>query len=177
MDSKPLDESYFVWLYDQVGSVAEKNPSRTYWRMLRQLYTKEFVWIIPNDDNRAEDGRDLRVEFLTDTKVDRVEQGWLELGCSMLELLVGLSRRLAFEAEGEPSVWFWQLIENLGLEKYNDNVLDHSEERIDDILNQVIWRTYKRNGQGGLFPLRRAAEDQREVEIWYQLSAYVLERT
>jgi len=48
--SQPLDELYFTWLYSQVGSVRTRNPARTYWSLLRYLYTKEFVWIIPNDD-------------------------------------------------------------------------------------------------------------------------------
>jgi hypothetical protein len=177
--SPPLDELYFTWLYSQVDSVEISNPSRTYWRMLRQLYTKEFVWSIPNDDNRAEDGKDLRREFINEEGLDDIDQAWLDLGCSMLELLIGLSRRLSFQDDGEPRSWFWQLIENLGLERYNDNALIREEEIyeiLDEILNEVIRRTYKRNGSGGLFPLKRATEDQREVELWYQLSAYLLEK-
>lgn len=173
--SQPLDESYLVWLYSQVAAVGINHPSRTYWNLLRQLFTKEFVWLVPNDDNRMEDGLDLRYEFIEETGVQDVDDNWLRLGCSMLELLIGLSRRLSFEAEGEPVTWFWKLIENLGLEEYNDN-RRLSEKLIDNVLNDVIWRTYRRNGRGGLFPLRRAHADQREVEMWYQLNAYVLEQ-
>lgn len=171
---KPLDDLYLTWLYSQVGSVKERNPSRTYWKILRQLYTKEFVWIIPNDDNRAADGQDLRQEFLKDENLQNVDPNWVHLGCSMLELLVGLSRRLSFEDDGEPRAWFWQLMENLGLEQYNDHT-PIPEVDVDECLNTVIWRTYKRNGAGGLFPLKRARKDQREVEIWFQMCAYLLE--
>ncbi len=175
--SKPLDELYFLWLCGQVGSVEDnRNPSRNYWRLLKRLYIKEFVWIIPNDDNRAEDGRDLRSEFFSNNKVAAMDTDWFTLGCSMLELLIGLARRLSFEADGEPRFWFWHLVENLGLEKYNDNTYI-PEKEVDDILDQVIWRTYRRNGKGGLFPLRKATEDQRDVELWYQLSAYLLENS
>jgi hypothetical protein len=92
----------------------------------------------------------------------------------MLELVVGLSRRLAFEAGGEPHYWFWRLLENIGVAGYSD---DRSipEQRIRKILDGVNNRTYKRNGLGGFFPLKRADRDQRKVELWYQLSAYVLE--
>ena len=38
-----------------------------------------------------------------------------------------------------------------------------------------VERRYKRSGEGGLFPLKNAAKDQRKVEIWYQLSSYLLE--
>lgn len=172
---KPLDELYFMWLYGQVGSVREKNPSRTYWGLLRHLYKKEFVWIIPNDDNRAEDGKDLRYVFVEEKGIDPVDKDWYHLGCSILEMMIALSRRLAFETDGEPLSWFWKLIENLELERFNDNV-PYPKDEIEEILNTVMFRTYKRNGSGGLFPLRRTSKDQREVEIWYQLCDYILEQ-
>jgi hypothetical protein len=177
--SKPLDELYFVWLYNQVGDSKIKNPTRTYWRILRQLYTKEFVWIVPNDDNRIEDGKDLRQEFADQAKLKNIDETWMRLGCSMLELIVGLSRRLSFELEGEPRDWFWHLIHNIGLDGYTDSYVpkSHTSEHIDSILEQLIWRTYHSDGHGGLFPLVDPHEDQRKVELWYQLSAYVLERS
>lgn len=171
--SKPLDEMYFTWLYRQVGDPSLKNPTRTYWRMLKTLYTKEFVAVIPNDDNRIADGRDLRYEFVDDSNLDDVDPSWINMGCSMFELLVALSRRLAFLAEGEPRTWFWQMMENLGLTQYNDSFKE--QDHVNDILDRVIWRTYDRDGTGGLFPVHDAQSDQREVEIWYQLSSYLLE--
>lgn len=173
---EPLDDLYLTWLYSKTGSVKIKNPSRTYWSLLRLLYRKEFVWIIPNDDNRVEDGRDLRYEFLEDQGLDEDDdQEWLGLGCSMLEMLIALSRRFAFEAEGEPADWFWLIIRNLDLNQYTDKVHFPTDE-IDERLNAVIWRTYNSDGSGGLFPLQWPERDQRDVEIWYQLSAYILER-
>lgn len=170
----PLDELYFTWLYRQVGDPGIKNPNLTYWRTFRQLYSKEFIWFVPNDDNRIADGKDLRYEFVDDSGLNDVDIGWMGLGCSMLELLIGLSRRLAFEAEGKPRDWFWHMMKNLGLVEYNDRH-PSGEVEVDEILDRVIWRTYRGDGHGGLFPLKNAREDQREVELWYQLSAYVLE--
>jgi hypothetical protein len=172
---EPFDERYLVWLYSQVAPLRLKNPARTHWALLRQLYKKEFVWLVPNDDNRVEDGKSLRREFLNDYEVD-VDQEWLTMGCSMLEMLIALSRRLSFEADGEPRAWFWHLIQTLDLEQYNDkHYNDDAEKVIDETLDRVIWRRYEPNGQGGLFPIRNPPEDQREVEIWYQLSAYLAE--
>lgn len=170
----PLDELYFTWLYSQVGDVEIADPSKTYWNLLRLLFKKEFVWVIPNDDNRLEDGRDLRIEFLVDERIEDEDSDWMHMGCSMLEMLVALSRRLSFEAEGEPKEWFWHMMKNLNFDKYADThkIIDRE---VDDALDKVIWRTYRRNGLGGLFPLKKSAEDQRNVEIWYQLSAYLLE--
>jgi hypothetical protein len=132
------------------------------------------VWTVPNDDNRAEDGRDLRREFIENENVEGVDQDWMSLQCSMLELLIGLSRRLSFEDDVSPRRWFWQLVENLNLAQYTD------KERlptatVDEALNRVIFRQYNPSGIGGLFPLRNPPQDQREVELWYQLSAYLLD--
>ncbi len=175
--TEPLDEQYLKWLYRQVASVKLKNPARTYWSLLRHLYKKEFVWLVPNDDNRVEDGRDLRYEFINEKGITP-DPNWMGIGCSMLEMLIGLSRRLAFEGEGLASGWFWHMLENLDLRNFSDALFKESVEldiEIDDILDRVIWRTYDSDGLGGLFPLKEPDEDQRDVELWYQMSAYVLD--
>lgn len=173
--SAPVDELYFKWLYRQVGAVREKDESRSYWRLMRQLYRKEFVWFVPNDHNRAEDGRDLRLRFIHYSGVTP-DDAWMSLGCSMLEMMLALAHRLNFETGVSPKTWFWQLIENLGLEELTDaNYGDLTHEAVNEVLEQVIWRTYAPDGTGGLFPLNHADYDQREIEIWYQLCAYLLE--
>jgi hypothetical protein len=173
----PLDELYLRWLHSQVSPVVLKNPSRTYWNFLKQLYEKEFVWFVPNDDNRAEDGKILRYEFLEECAIDEIDDDWLNLGCSMLEMFVGLSRRLAYETDDEPRDWFWRLVENLNLHDLNDRQYNESKSHeIDAALDRVIWRTYRPNGEGGLFPLNDIHLDQRTVEIWYQMNAYIIER-
>jgi hypothetical protein len=170
---EPLEEAYFRWLYGQVANVKLKNPSRTYWSLLKQFHTREFVWIIPNDDNRLEDGRYLRYEFVNECGLD-VDPEWVHLGCSMLELLIGLARRLYFEDDAPVDIWFWRLMENLGLSEFTDKSR-YTEQDVDDVIDDVIWRTYDKNGHGGLFPLRHAHRNQQEVELWYQMSEYLLE--
>lgn len=175
--NQPLDELYFEWLYSQVSSVRLKNPQRTYWKLFKILFTHEFVWIIPNDDNRVEDGKDLRYEFLRSRGMDPddIDRDWLFQGCSMLEMLIALAKRLAFEMSSTTDEWFWELLVNIDLRQYNDSV--HVPRReVKDTLDRVIFRTYRRNGHGGLFPLRHPNNDQTDVEIWYQLNAYIMER-
>lgn len=172
--SKPLDERYFIFLYSQVGDLKIKNPALTYWRLSRQLFTKQFFWVVPNDDNRISDGIDLRAEFVDSTDLGEVDQDWLRLGCSMFEMMIGLSRRLSFEANGEPRDWYWHIASNVGLHKYTD-LYKPDTQTVDDILESLIWRNYQADGHGGFFPLRRPKEDQRKVELWYQMSAYILE--
>jgi hypothetical protein len=179
---EPLDELYFKWLYSQVGDPRIKNPNRTYWKLLLQLYKKEFIWFVANDDNRIADGTDLRYEFVDAAGLQDVDDAWIRMGCSMFELLIGLSRRLAFEAEGEPRDWFWHLVENLGLilitdSRMNKDYAGSYAELIDLVLDRVIYRNYNPDGSGGLFPLQHTEKDQRKVELWYQLSEYVLERS
>lgn len=168
-----LDEDYLVWLESQV-QIRPRNRRTTYRQLLMTLYCTEFVWFVPNDDNRAEDGLDLRIEFINDTGLEPTRE-FHALGCSMLELMIGLARRLSFEAGGETDRWFWRLVENIGLINCSDDsgvVL----RDVENVLERVIFRTYMPDGRGGFFPLKEADEDQRQVELWYQLTAYVLER-
>jgi hypothetical protein len=174
--NEPLDELYLRWLYSRISSVRLRDPRKTYWRLARQLYKKQFVWFVPNDDNRVEDGKELRYEFIHFTK-EAPDRDWMEEGCSMLEMLVGLSRRLAFEDSSEVHDWFWKLIRNMNLLEFTDaRYTDADFDYIDDILDNIIFRTYRSDGEGGLFPLMYPQKDQRKVELWYQLSSYLLER-
>lgn len=175
MSSGTLDDRYLTWLYSQVAEVKTRKSSSTYWDLFRQLYSTEFTWFVPNDDNRAADGKELRREWANqiDTPVDRE---WFCLGCSFLELLIGLSRRLEFETEEGTEYWFWHLLDNLGLLGFNDRS-HYSAEEVDTRTNVVMMRRYDRNGQGGLFPLNTPDRDQRDVELWYQLSTYLLQNS
>jgi hypothetical protein len=168
-----LDDQYLTWLYSQVGDVKDRNRSRTYWNPLGQLYSIEFFDLVPNDDNRAEDGRALRDEWMAEKHIS-ADPEWRSRGCSFLEMLIALCRRLAFEADGHVDVWFWHLINNLGLTDCTDRY-PYDQAEVDARIHTVIYREYDRNGRGGLFPMRRGFKDQRHVEIWYQMNAYLLE--
>jgi len=174
-----IDELYLRWLYEKISPVSVRNPARTYWRFARDLYQKEFIWFVPNDDNRVGDGVDLRNDFVEEWNVHPTAD-WMNDGCSMLELLIGLSRRLAFMGEGEPRDRFWEMIKNIGIEKCDDkHYREHDEMTyyVDEAMDKIIWRTYDRSGHGGgLFPLDNPMKDQRNREIWAQMAAYVVEK-
>lgn len=174
-NDESLEARYLEWLYKNIGPVQNRNPARSYWLLAVALYRKEFLWYIPNDDNRMEDGKELREDFLDAMGLGR-DQAWLDEGCSMLEMLIALSRRCAFEADEEPFEWFWVLVDNLNLRPFVDEEFtDDFNVDVDIILDRVIKRTYEPDGRGGLFPLRNPEHDQREVEIWYQMASYLLE--
>lgn len=171
----PLDDQYLRWLYANVASPMERRPSHTYWELFTQLYEKEYIWVLPGDRNRAADGRELRQEFVDSQPHLIADHEWVTLGCSVLELMISLSRKLEFFLDGNSSKWFWLLTHNLGLTKCTDRS-GYDQNTVDSMLDRLIWRDYDADGQGGLFPLEAPAEDQRDVELWYQLNNYAMER-
>lgn len=171
MAGRTDDELYLEWLYDQV--IVRTRRGATYWKLLRQLHQTEFTWFVPNDGNRAEDGRDLRREWADRVDIDP-DREWMELGCSFLEMLVALARRMEFEADESPQHWFWHLLENLGFESYHDGS-GYSRNYVTKRLRVVVDRMYDELGNGGLFPLRNPSTDQRRIELWDQMNEYLLQ--
>ena len=172
----PLDERYLDWLYSLVAPTRiNKNPARSHFKLVEQLFKKEFLWFVPNDDNRIEDGKGLREEFIQATDAER-DYIWLELGCSVLEMLIALCRHAEFESGRDAYYWFWRIMDNLGIRIYTDNQYDDEVRLIvDDAIEIMIRRSYRHDGVGGIFPLRDPEKDQRDVELWYQMSSYILE--
>lgn len=163
--------AYFHWLIPQIDSRERRRATHN--DVLMLLHTKEFVWTVPNDDNRVQDGRDLRPEFLREHRAPSIIV--LDEPVTVLEVLIALSRRLAFAAGGAAEGWAWQLMINLDLARMNDPLTRRKVDRTDEILEALIWRTYNPDGSGGFFPLSWPEEDQTKVELWYQMSAYVNE--
>lgn len=141
------------------------------------MYTTPYQWIIRNDDNRAEDGRALREEFASESYILDLDPDWFELDCSFLEFLIALARRVSFDSEGDTEYWFWIFIENMEIHHYHDKQYNNqAREEVEQAMDRIMSRSYSPSGRGGLFPLRNAKTDQRKVEIWYQMSSYLLER-
>ena len=161
-----LDIDYYDWLVSQIHIPNGKD----YGDLFARMHNLEFVWTIPNDDNRVQDGADLRYLFADDKKSD-INLPFV----TFLEVLIGLSKRTAFTAGGQPERWAWRLIKNLRLNKMSTPLTEEKSQAMDDILDAVVWRTYEPNGRGGFFPLKYPHEDQRKIEIWYQMNKYVIE--
>lgn len=174
MIDEPIESTYFNWLCAKIMQVDVPTPSLEYWKLLRMLHSTEFIWLLSGDDNRAEDGVDLRTEFLRESYLEN-DQSWADFGCSVLELLIAFSRRAAFETEQSAKDWFWEFLYNLGLSDFNDAYNPDGLE-VDECLQRFVWRTYDANGRGGLFPLDNPKHDQRQVEIWYQFCEWLLDQ-
>lgn len=174
-DASNPDERYFDWLYSLVDDVHYRSPSESYVHILEDLYTTPFTWFIRNDENRAQDGFALRQEYVHLSK-DAVDSYWLKQECSIFEMLIALSRRAAFQTDWSPATWFWHILNNLDVVITTDDRYGESESiQTKNALERLNQRNYESNGHGGLFPLRDPERDQREVEIWYQLSLYLFE--
>lgn len=172
-----LDDRYLTWIHRQLEPDSQRNPARSHWLLCEQLYKTEFTWFIPNDDNRIYDGLDVRYEFVDTEEGGDVPGYWLSEPCSFLEMIVALSRRMAYQSDLGSDHWFWEIMENLEIRQYVDELYDEDViQLVDHILDRVLMRTFHADGRGGLFPLLHGGRDQRQIEIWYQMSQYLMEK-
>lgn len=176
-----VNQDYFHWLCEQVMIEQE---DRAYWLLAKDLHRMPFYSLVPHDENRAMDGVTLREDYLSEINCPKYVRLDLE-ECTLLEMLVALARRMNYETEDahrevdHTAKWFWEMMDNLGLSEFDDDNYVRDGEgllQVDDILERLVERGYSRNGEGGLFPLRRPDCDQRKAEIWYQMNAYLMER-
>ena len=181
MSSHPLSGDYLPWLASQIRGEDDGHPGRTYDALVTLMFEKEFIWLVANDHNRIGDGLGLRVDFCNQQNIpmDQVPE-FLDKehpipSCSFLEVLIGLSRRLEFNAGGRATGWAWVLMHNLELHRITDPVGRSKTRQANAIMDRVIWRKYDLDGRGGFFPLEASQEDQTKVEIWYQMAAYINE--
>ena len=175
-DLGTLNDQYLEWLYGKVASLRNRNPEKNYWSLLRLLFKARFTRGVGNDDNRWRDGIDLRDEFIIDCNIEDVDPFWMQEDCSMLEMMIAFARRASYSSYGEPFEWFWRFLRNLELHEMNDKEFTSRCERmVQEAVDRINNRNYDRNGVGGLFPLRGRCDDQRKVELWHQMHAYLLE--
>lgn len=171
LNNTAIVSRYFEWLCDKI------NAREGYSKLLWKLHSLQFRWSISNDDNRAIDGKILRDKFANDCGI--ADYSALNGPCSVLEMLVGLAIRCEndimniWENGDNTAFWFWQMIENCGLFEATDDNFD--DILVEVTIDSILDREYNSSGIGGFFPLKNAQEDQREVEIWYQMSFWLEE--
>lgn len=176
MTKSALRQDYFQWLCTRVE--LDGHDGRSYLILAKDLHKTIFIVTLDNDDNRAEDGRQLREDYAA-----LYGSCAMEGPCTVLELLIGIAERMDFELSDpyddspNTTAYFWELLCNLGIDDYDDDSYFSMNGwfHCKDILNRFMQRDYRRNGKGGLFPLRYPKGDQRCVEIWYQMHAYLQE--
>ena len=170
-------DPYFDWLCILIG-IDDRTSGRNYGMLARTLHSIEFRAKLPADKNRGMDGMQLRVEFmqLHGPYGSATNRG----PCTMLELFIALAKRMSFLMHGNSSgrhtsYYFWKMMDNLKLTKCNDDKWNYinGDFFVEDAVWKIQNRQFEWNGDGGIFPLRHSREDQRGVEIWYQMQAWL----
>jgi hypothetical protein len=176
-DDTEVSNDYYVWLCELVGV---DQITKSYWKLARVLFRKAFYWTVPNDDNRAFEAKNLREKFCEELDIEFVYDQFPE-DVSMFELIIGLAYRCEYIMSGQDdnmpmSDWFWKMVSNVDLTELDDDKFEEDDEdKVLEILDKIVKRSYKRNGGGGLFPLKHSKTDQRKIELWYQMSEYLVE--
>lgn len=172
------DDHYFIWLCRLIAVGPNQAP---YIRLAEALHGETFA---PDrnsmDMNRAYDGMNLRTEFYR--KFGMQGSAGNRGSCTMLEMMVGLSKRIAFlmETAGKPkriAEFFWKMVENLGLTGLTDDNFDkfHGDVAVKKAADHVNNRDYLPDGSGGLFHVSNPKQDLRTIEIWYQMHQWLNE--
>lgn len=170
-----VNNGYFEWLCDLIN-VKRFSKQVTYRKLLMHLHNIEFTWFVPHDDNRADDGIQLRRNYALDQN-DITLSDYIHGPCSVLEMMVALANRCEVTIMDDTQMgnrtgqWFWGMIHNLGLTPMKDSNFDR--EFVDDVIGRFLNREYDADGRGGLFTVRNCPHDLRTVEIWCQLSWYL----
>ena len=170
------DYDYLEWLK---GYKTNLDPDNTYNLLFRDIHKRLFVSFIDYDINRVYEALELRNEYINEGNLDPALP---ENEITMLELIISLADRcvsLGYQDVDERSIydWFWTLLKNVGLNLMTDELYDAfgGSTVVDDTLERIINRTYKRNGLFGFFPLKYTRKDQRKIELWYQMNEYIEE--
>lgn len=170
-----MDDAYFRWI---VGFLGDEYLEKNYSRLLSALYFKEFTWLMEYDENRAADGLALRKIFMQEYR------NWPKSpkigpfsACSVLEMMIAMAKRCEDELIYNPEKgdqtgkFFWIMIENLGLDIYDD--FGFFEDEVNQILDDFLDRKYAPNGDGNVF--RLCKHNPRKIDLWLQLNYFLRE--
>ena len=178
MAANELKDLYFDWMYKIVFD-DEFTKHLSYRKLMHFLDDTDFTYLIDRDDNRFEDGIDLRYRFGYENEYSNsMIASYLDTRpCSVLEMMIALSLRLEEHIMDDPRFgnrtgqWFWNMIVTLGLHSMDDERFD--KDKANYIIQRFLNREYEPDGEGGLFKIDNPPQDLRDVEIWYQANWYL----
>ena len=163
-----MDE-YYAWLLEKIEASDEAYQGHEL--LLEHLYTHDFRYVLSMDSNRAKGGLALRniYAMMAGLYIEDVKDG----PCTILEMLVALAENMYMCTDLPTAKFFWELIDNLGLMRFDDAHFDPDEVSI--ILSNWMDRQFEKSGQGSIFPMSEEfADDFRNMEIWNQMNKYLL---
>lgn len=187
-DSERNKKMYYQWLCQTMH--VDNWRGKQYYELATLLHNTTFYATIPLDENRVKDGIRLRstwvdlmyneADALGIAPVENLDE-IMEYPCSVLEALVAMSLRLESDIMQDDDigprghVWFWMMIQNLGLDRCDDEHLFLVED-VDNVISHVLERQYNPDGSGGLFPLMQPSANQMFVDMWGQAQAWLREQ-
>ena len=162
---------YYIWLLNRIDFDSYEDRSK----LLQYLHNKEYVWDIWTDENRAEDGMELRAQFEKET--DYLDYSPLNKPCSVLEMLIAFAERIdkdvTDEEYGAP-YWFWIMIDNLGLKDCTDDIFD--AKKVNETLDKWLNRLIKNEIKTGIFPVKSGKKSDGDIDCWFQMQKWIAER-
>lgn len=181
MNDLNRESDYFIWLCEMV-CVDGRYTDESYWILAKQLWDIDYEWIMEQDENRSKSVSILRHRYLAEGGKE-----WHDEIPSVLEVLIMLSDAIfdmldELDGEDRRPMYFWEMIDNLGLIDFTDNRFRQLPDRNSWDFRRIrqridVWldRRFDYDGTGSPFPLQKPREDQRNVELWYQMNAYIIE--
>ena len=171
-----VNNDYFCWL---CNTYFGEEYFSSHYRLVSAVFDCDFISIVENDCNREYDGLALRNEY--EALYPEFEgQVMLHERVNVLEVMIGLAKRMIFFGGREVSDWLKEMMTNLGFgeDTTSDDVYDlyGGDDYVYNTLDIFVNREYDPDGRGGLFPLDGTHANQREVALWYQMQAYIIER-
>ena len=168
-----IRKKYIKYLMNMVNGGSE------YASLFLYLFNTPFAIVIPRDANRVYDAIQLRYAFGDQIGMteDDVESYFDNGECSVLELMVALANRcnqeiIYDENKGNQcAAIFWEMVKSLQLSEMTNS--NFGERETEFALERFINRTYRSDGLGGLFHVPGYPKDMRDMEIWYQMMAYL----
>lgn len=168
-----MDNDYFEWLCHKV--CLERNVDYTL--LITKLHKTPYDILsnIQEDRNRIKKTLELRNYFTSTYDIQTTTRP-----VSVLEVLVSVAMDIEdkimrdSDAGDRTAVWFWQMINNLGLLKYTDDNFD--TRAVNDVLYRFIHRKYDRNGVGSIGFTKEKDCDFRDMDIWQQFNVYLTEK-
>lgn len=109
----------------------------------------DFVWYIPEDEDKAIQALRMRDEYCYETGLSSPRQA----PASFLEVFVSITDTLTAMLYQDREEFTKSILLNMGARSYSDDGCLPSEiyEGALEVAERVMYRTYGRNGSGGLF--------------------------
>lgn len=167
-----MNSYYLDWLIALVD--ADSGCAKTSYKCLcGTLHSIPVYSTVEEDVNREQDGRKLREDYFNETGRSVPPEHL----CTMLEYLIGIAYRMDYimdsdGLESNMTRWFWEIIENAGLDLYVDHRYYETGafEDVREICDIWLERRFKADGRGGFFPCPESGKDYHNecvrVMIW-----------